>query len=350
MKNKKGFTLIELLAVLLVLAILTLITIPITIKIVKNAKENSYKRSIENYGRAVENAVGRYLLTEPTADYSSITLATINSLIDYSEQAVTCDKLTVNSNGSIKLEGCFVFGSVNSEQTFIYENGLISKTKYIVYDVGSEIIVNNEHYYVISDKGFDDNYLVAIKENPLTVEEVNIYGKSGTEDNHVNRFTENSIGEAFEIKYLNSNNELVSTGIGGLAYYSSEECGYVNGKYKYNCKSSYDDSDIKYVVDNWADDKFKNNELEMIKGYKARIISYNEYYDAKKSRSDVNDDWLGGPHTQHWIYDPDNNEYNGWYIAWQQFHSYPAGRTKFIIDVCLRPVINVKKSAIESSD
>ena len=159
--------------------------------------------------------MGRYLLTEPTADYSSITLATINSLIDYSEQAVTCDKLTVNSNGSIKLEGCFVFGSVNSEQTFIYENGLISKTKYIVYDVGSEIIVNNEHYYVISD---------------------------------------------------------------------------------------------------------------------------------------FNDDWLGGPHTQHWIYDPDNNEYNGWYIAWQQFHSYPAGRTKFIIDVCLRPVINVKKSAIESSD
>lgn len=76
MKNKKGFTLIELLAVLVILAILALITIPIVLSIIRNAKENSYKRSIESYGKAVETAASEYLMTEPDSEYSSISLET----------------------------------------------------------------------------------------------------------------------------------------------------------------------------------------------------------------------------------------------------------------------------------
>ena len=58
--KKKGFTLIELLAVLVVLAILALITIPLVIGIIKNAREKANERSIEAYGRAVENAKLKY--------------------------------------------------------------------------------------------------------------------------------------------------------------------------------------------------------------------------------------------------------------------------------------------------
>ena len=60
--KKKEYTLIELLAVLVVLAILVLITIPLVIGIIKNARVKSYERSIVNYARSVENAVGVYLL------------------------------------------------------------------------------------------------------------------------------------------------------------------------------------------------------------------------------------------------------------------------------------------------
>ena len=75
MKKRLGFTLIELLAVLVVLAILALISIPITIRIINNARENSYKRSIENYGRAVELALGNHLVDYSNTEYNTISLS-----------------------------------------------------------------------------------------------------------------------------------------------------------------------------------------------------------------------------------------------------------------------------------
>ena len=54
---KKGFTLIELLAVIVILAIIALIATPIVLNIINDSKENSNKRSIELYGKAVEQAV-----------------------------------------------------------------------------------------------------------------------------------------------------------------------------------------------------------------------------------------------------------------------------------------------------
>ena len=57
---KKGFTLIELLAVIVILAIIALIATPIILGIINDAKEDSEKRSVENYAHAVELAVARY--------------------------------------------------------------------------------------------------------------------------------------------------------------------------------------------------------------------------------------------------------------------------------------------------
>ena len=57
---KKGFTLIELLAVIVILAIIALIATPIILGIINDAKEDSNKRSIENYAHAVELAVARF--------------------------------------------------------------------------------------------------------------------------------------------------------------------------------------------------------------------------------------------------------------------------------------------------
>ena len=57
---KKGFTLVELLAVIVILAIIALITIPAVMKIIDNATMNSYRRSVDLYGKAVNNAIIEY--------------------------------------------------------------------------------------------------------------------------------------------------------------------------------------------------------------------------------------------------------------------------------------------------
>ena len=61
--------------------------------------------------------------------------------------------------------------------------------------------------------------------------------------------------------------------IGGMAYYTSENCGYVNDSWVgTNCTTSYNSSEIKYVIDSWATTMFKNSELKTVDGYSARLI------------------------------------------------------------------------------
>ena len=54
MKNKKGFTLIELLAVIVILAIIALISVPMVLKYIQNAKEQSGEQSIKAFVKAAQ--------------------------------------------------------------------------------------------------------------------------------------------------------------------------------------------------------------------------------------------------------------------------------------------------------
>ena len=163
--KKKGFTLIELLAVLVVLAILALITIPLVIGIIKNAKEKSYERSIEAYGRAVENAVGVYLLNNPNEQPTTISLTSLD--IQTSGQTVKCDNTNViiNTNGSIRLENCYV---EDSNQKYNYDNKKLEKisnstTTYKVYSVGDTFTLSGDSYHIIADSSESQDYVVALK-------------------------------------------------------------------------------------------------------------------------------------------------------------------------------------------
>jgi len=55
--RRRGFTLIELLAVIVILAIIALIATPIILGIIRDAKEESEKRSVELYANAIKNAI-----------------------------------------------------------------------------------------------------------------------------------------------------------------------------------------------------------------------------------------------------------------------------------------------------
>ena len=123
--GKKGFTLIELLAVIVILAIIALIATPIIMNIIRDSKENANKRSIDNYAKAVENAIVKYQLDGKKINhgyykYSEggklITLDTTNpseeiSLnIDYEGNPVLCDIIKFNEDNTIYLNKCKVNG------------------------------------------------------------------------------------------------------------------------------------------------------------------------------------------------------------------------------------------------
>ena len=98
--NKKGFTLIELLAVLVVLAILALISIPITIRIINNSRDNANKRSVDGYGKAIELAIALYQVNhnEKPNDIDNLD-------VNYTGN-VDCDTKKIISNSRVFLTKC----------------------------------------------------------------------------------------------------------------------------------------------------------------------------------------------------------------------------------------------------
>ena len=339
MKDIKGFTLIELLAVLVVLAILALISIPITIKIINGARENSYKRSIAAYGQAVENTIGEYLLNTDI-DYSQLKLSSDSDYISYnnndleiqySGNKVICQKLNFKDNGDIILRMC----KVENSQLYKYEDKKVVEDG---YKIGDLIKVKDIELYVIQDSPNNQNYVTALKKEPLTVEEVEIYGEG-----HINRYTGS-----------NQNTVVDHNGYGYIVYYTSETCGLVNGEWVgTNCDPDYDISDFKYIVDNWSEQVISNDLMEEVDGYRARLISKD---DLQKMGFKYNSSSYCYYHDAYpsWFYNR-NYRYRTMIKAsdYQTYIVSEVGRVPFfntqIYDFlsAVRPVINVKKSAIE---
>ena len=80
----------------------------------------------------------------------------------------------------------------------------------------------------------------------ITFTEVNQYGGVGTENNHVNMYVISDTNLSYYQTAYNQNS------YGGMAYYTSETCGY-NGESV--CKNDYESSEVKYVVNAWKVDQ-----------------------------------------------------------------------------------------------
>ena len=229
-KNKKGFTLIELVAVLVIMAIIALIVTPLVMSIIRKARISADKRSIDAYGRSIELAIAGYLMDTGTFPTSISQLT-----IEYSGDEVVCSTTQLKSDSSIYLAGCTVGGRSVDGYTYGKEEAAAT---YTAYEVGDEVTYNNVDYYVIADSGANETSVTLLKKTPLTVAEVNQYGGE-----HVNKYAGDSPGTAFD--YLNGT-------VGGIAYYTSETCGYVNDhNVESRCTTDYAQSEVKYVVDAW---------------------------------------------------------------------------------------------------
>ena len=187
-----------------------------------------------------------------------------------------------------------------------------------------------------------------LKAEPLTVEEVNRYSVG-----HVNKYTYSSKGTAYNFE-----------GFGAIAYYTSETCGLVNGLYTDSgCINNYNESDIKYVVDGWVNDKFSLDDLvEDETGYSARLLTIEELrnnlgYGESNIPTEQTPDWLFHfSYFYYWTMSP-CSDHDVWTISSSHGELYcwgtqgfdPASGGHYVVRYA-RPVVTLKKTAIEKEE
>ena len=106
---KKGFTLVELLAVIVILAVIALITIPAVMRMIDSSTMNSYRRSVDLYGKAISQAVVAYEGDMIEKGQSiNVTFDNIESYIEYEGNDVDCKIKQIYSDKTILLTECYV--------------------------------------------------------------------------------------------------------------------------------------------------------------------------------------------------------------------------------------------------
>ena len=220
------------------------------------------------------------------------------------------------------------------------------------YSIGETITLAGEQYYVIQNSDSTKDYVTVLKDNPLTVDEINTYGTG-----HINRYTYDNVGTAYE--YNDTNHT------GGMAYYSSEGCGYAtpedSGSWNESgCTTSYASSEVKYVVDAWVNAKFTNGELKTVDGYGARLIKISELidnfdfvidsvgtsYNIKPGSTIPQWILLYSSSRWYWTMSPYNDSYARVWAVYS--HGSISNISVNANSGAVRPVINVYKSAIQN--
>ena len=231
-KKEKGFTLIELIGVLVIMAIIALIVTLLVMNIIRKARVAADKRSIDAYGRSIELAIAGYLL-----DTGKFPTSVEQLTIEYSGNQVVCSTTQINPDSSVYLSDC----KVNNREVSNYSYGSDKTPK--IYNVGDIVTYNDIDFYVIKYSGSKDDSVTLLKAEPLTVDEVNLYGVG-----HVNSYLNYPVYRGGD----KSNQVYNINDYGGIAYYNSNKCGYVDGDSVYTeCFNEYEKSDIKYVIDAW---------------------------------------------------------------------------------------------------
>ena len=194
------------------------------------------------------------------------------------------------------------------------------------YHVGDRIQVagdtTGDYYYVIADSGTNQDYVVALKENPLKATEI--------------------------------------TAAGGTLHWTYSDAN-VTGGMSYGSDSTYATSDVKTVVESWATSKFSNSELKIIEGYTVRLISYNDLFDNLGYENQITctdgcfysgslanvPSWVYNSQYAYWTMSPNNDSSS---LVWCVNTSGSLNYSQSILSGgpggAVRPVINLYKSKI----
>lgn len=296
------------------------------------------------YGKAVQNGLLNYATANDTSVYKEVNLwgdfiDNYGTYIEKNGNDVDCTQAYVTKDGEVSLYNCSTKESKKMEKYYSIVNGKVSEYKPRAYKISKNdddaITYKGYKWYVIEDSGIDQDYVKLLKADPLTVKEIDTYGIGEDGIKHVNQFTADLVGKAYDIVGDGS--------VGGVAWYTSATCrtGSESG-----CKSEYNESEIKYIIDNWSNSKLDMNELKEVDGYKIKLINNSEYANINNTayiwRYNTNYNYWGMDthHTSKYAVSK-GGTYHYQYDA-QLFSTYRYN------DVAIRPVINFYKYAIKN--
>lgn len=224
---------------------------------------------------------------------------------------------------------------------------------YTEYKTGDEVTYNGIDFYVIKNSSSKDDSVTMLKKEPLTVDEVNLYGGVGTENNHVNINVSSDTSSSYYQTAYDSN------GYGGMAYYSSKNCyNYSNGNntsHDSGCTKNYNSSDIKYVVDAWTQDKFLINDYKISRLPNETEMSNLGY---KWYNNGSSTTWRKTENTPKWVY---SNKYRYWTMSPRTDSGYSMyiidqdgdffyGERVYVWSITVRPVVELYKTALGDID
>lgn len=182
------------------------------------------------------------------------------------------------------------------------------------YEVGDAVLYNNEYWYVLSN---NDDYITVLKDKPLTASELGKYAINNGED------------------------------YGNIMYYN-------NNCTNNNDCNNYNKSDIKIVLDSYI--VSINDDLKEVNGYKIRLITLDElvnlgfkdntntlYYEM----NDTTPFWIGSNGGEYWVMPSNNINNNTFVVSDYNNNSYVYESSTDNTLALVRPVINLKKSAIK---
>ena len=239
---------------------------------------------------------------------------------------------------------------------FVYFTFVFTICAYNAYNQGDKVNYNGVEYYVMYASDENSNILTLLKAEPFTVAEVEKYGVG-----HINNYSMYSQHVIYD--YNNS-------GYGKIVYYSSEQCGYVNGEVIINdCKYDYESSDLKYVVDAWALDNLSEKDLWKDNlGYSYRLITKEEILEYFYYSLDDEIDYTYRPiegKNSSWLY---NDKYSyftmsninrinrygsqtiGVYFVGEEGRLGGGNGAPFVTPMAIRPVVLLRKKALESKN
>lgn len=218
------------------------------------------------------------------------------------------------------------------------------------YQIGDNITYNDELYHVIENSDYNTNYITLLKDTPLTLSEIEEYGKDINGTYFINEYINDKKIEEFDLS---------GTKYGSISYLSRNmyctnilNSGVPDYKLMWNCINEYDSSNVRRVLNNWS--KSFTNDLVKVGDYKVRLLNsddliYNLNYDYNSSNPDISYDWLINSQYNYWTMIPYNNEgykYNLVYLM-----SKDGKKTDSILNKnAIRPVIYLNKCIVEKNN
>lgn len=199
----------------------------------------------------------------------------------------------------------------------------VSIKAYEEYKIGDTLKYNDINFYVISDSSSDDEYVILLKEEPLTYEETVKYGSTSTY-----KSVDGYGGVIFDTKY------------------ESNCCGYYN--------TSNNSSTVKEIVDAWVTDRIGfDNLIEDYTGFSARLISIQDLYKLGYEKPNTCNNLSINSNVPEWLYSSNygywtmNAYCSGMWVVYAVRQSGDVVGNGYGVDNVLRPVISLKKSSLK---